>query len=630
MSDQNAPYDLRQLSRDYERAGELHGRGQFEQAERIYRMILSVAPQQPDTLHMLGILLIQTGRADGGFALIDQALSSRPDFVDAHFNRGVALLQLGRTLEAVASFDRVLAIDRGNLGAHASRSAALMQVGRPAEALPSFDAVLAAMPGDFETLVNRGLALGALDRPAEALASFDRALAVRPGDYAAIFNRGVALSALRRFDEALVAADRALAIQPGDPQGLFNRGVALKQMLRPDEALESFDRALAIQPNYVSALVNRGVTLKMLGRLDEALESSRRALALQPDQLEALANRGAALDALGRHDEALAAYDQALAINPAYPLAAFNKSLILLQAGRFDAGWPLYENRKRLEGIQRRAFSQPAWTGEAPLAGKTLFVHWEQGFGDTLQFCRYASLAADRGAQVVLSVQDELRALFGSFDPRVQVLGGDTTPSAFDYHAALMSLPLALGGTMETIPSAPAWLKADAGKAAAWSRRLGPKTRPRVGLVWSGRPQQENDRNRSAPLSALAPLLSVDADWISLQKDVRDSDRPALEGHPQLRDFSADLTDFSETAALIENLDLVITVCTGVAHLAGALGKPSWVLLAFNADWRWFQGRDDSPWYPSVRLFRQPSIGAWDPVVDRARQALISHIEASA
>jgi hypothetical protein len=234
----------------------------------------------------------------------------------------------------------------------------------------------------------------------------------------------------------------------------------------------------------------------------------------------------------------------------------------------------------------------------------------------------YASLAADRGARVILSIQDELLSLFRTFDPRVEVIGARATPPAFDEHISLMSLPGAFGTTLETLPGGPAYLRADPALTAAWAERLGPRTRPRVGLVWSGSPHQVNDRNRSAPLADLLPVLSENLDWISLQKDVREADLPVLAANPRLRDVRAGLTDFAETAALMDNLDLVISVCTAPAHLAGALGRPCWVMLAFNADWRWFQGRDDSPWYPAARLFRQPAPGAWGDVADQVRQAL--------
>jgi hypothetical protein len=260
------------------------------------------------------------------------------------------------------------------------------------------------------------------------------------------------------------------------------------------------------------------------------------------------------------------------------------------------------------------------------LAGKTIFIHWEQGFGDTLQFCRYASLAADMGACVILSVQDELLRLFDDFDSRIEVIGADRTPASFDYSSALLSLPLAFRTTVESIPSASAYLRANPDKLAAWSSRLGGRGKPRIGLAWSGSVNHRNDRNRSIPMNMMSALLSVDAEWICLQKEIRESDRQALAERPDLKVFGPDLVDFSETAALIGNLDLVITIDTSVAHLAAAMGKPTWILLPVAPDWRWLLGRDDSPWHPTARLFRQSASGSWEAVIERVQMELEAHL----
>ena len=600
----------------------LHGSGHFAPAERLYRELLAAAPDHLDALHMLGILLIQTGRADAGFALIDRALALRPDFVDAHFNRGLAMLQLGRAAEALASFDKALAIRADLIDARYNSALALMQLNRPAEALDRLDRVLAGQPDHAEAMVNRGILLAGLKRTNEALAAFARVLAAQPDNRAAHFNRGVALSELKRFEESLASIDTAIRMGPDDPQAHFNRGGALKGLGRIEEALASFDRALALAPNYPDALVNRGVTLKLLGRPQEALASYQRALAIQPDNAEAMISRGAALDELGRLDEALASYDAALAVNPTSALARFNKSLILLVTGRFAEAWPLYESREALARSRSDTLAQPAWDGRGSLAGKSLFVHWEQGLGDTLHFCRYASVAADAGAEVTLSVQDRLLPLFEGFDERIAVIGADRTPAAFDLHAALLSLPGAFGTTLDSIPAGGAYLKANRDLADAWIARLGPRRRPRIGLVWSGAADYENDRNRSIPLPTIASLLSQDADWICLQRDIRDSDRKALAAHPQLQVFAPELMGFAETAALIDALDLVISVDTSLGHLAAALGRPTWLLLSFSPEWRWMLDRDDSPWHPTVTLFRQPTLGGWEAAIALVRQAL--------
>lgn len=574
------------LAQAYARAASLHEQGRFDQAEAGYRQILGADPRQADTLHLYGILMIQTGRVEPGLAMVDRALTILPGFVNAHFNRATALMQLGRLDAALDGFDRTLALQSDHLGA----------------------------------LYSRALALAQLERFEDALAGFDRFLALQPGHPDALLNRGVTLDKLGRFEGALEAFDRVLEVQPQDEQAQFNRGGALKRLGRLEEAEASFARVLALRPGWPDALVNHGVVLKMLGRPVEALRDYDRALAAAPGHVQALISRGAARADLGRFDNALADYGDALTRDPGNALAAFNRSIVLLQAGRFAEAWPGYERRKDsaiAAGPNRAAgFAPPEWDGRARLEGKTLFLHWEQGLGDTIQFCRYARLAADRGARVVLSVQDALAPLLDGFDPRVTVIGGNETPERFDLHAALMSLPQAFGTTLDAMPPAGPYLEP---KGAG---RAQPGARPRIGLVWSGATGHENDRNRSAPLASLAPLLDFDAEWFCLQRDIQATDRGMLERLPQLRNLQARLDGFPNTAELIAGLDLVISVDTSIAHLAAAMGKPTWILLSTAPDWRWLLERDDSPWYASVRLFRQAAPHDWVGVAAQVRHAL--------
>ncbi len=596
MVDPGQPQAQAGLAQAFAHAQGLHEQGRLAEAEAAYQQILLGAPDQIDTLHMLGILLIQTERADRGFGLIDRALAIQPAFADAHFNRAVAALQLGRREEALASLDRVLALAPDDpAGARYTRGLVLAQLGRPAEAVTSFSAFLKQQPRHPDTLINRGVALSTLGRHAEGLADFDA----------------------------------VVALTPQDPQAHFNRGGALKSLGRIEEAATAFERALVLRPGWPDALVNRGVTLKMLGRAEEALADYDRALAAQPEHVEALISRGAALAELMRSDEALSDYAKALELSPGAPLALFNRSLELLLSGAFEQGWREYESRHDIDAAwaTKRAASLtgPAWDGREPLRDKTLFVYWEQGFGDTIQFCRYASVAADRGARVILSVQNSLRPLLAGFDSRVRVIGAQETPDAYDVQAALMSLPGAFGANAQNIPAANGYLTADATEAAAWAQRLGKRERPRIGLVWSGATAHESDRNRSMALEALGPLLDFEADWFCLQKDVREADLTVLAASPIQRIEDA-VNGFAPTAALIANLDLVISVDTSIAHLAAALGKPTWVLLSTASDWRWMQGREDSPWYDSVRLFRQTTPRDWRGVVERVREALTAKL----
>jgi tetratricopeptide (TPR) repeat protein len=509
------------------------------------------------------------------------------------------------------------------------RAGTLRDERRFAEALAAFDNAIALNPDYAQAHNGRGIVLAYVNRPSEAVGSFDRAIALRP-DYAeAHNNRALVLQDLGQFEEALTSLDRAIALQPDNARAHNNRGVVLHGLRRDEEALASHDKAIALKGDYAEAYYNRAVALQELDCLDGALASLDRAIALKADYAAAHNNRGTLLLHLNRLDEALAALDRAIALSGGFPEAYLNKSYCLLQMGRFEDGWRLHEWRKKTERpVGNRAFPQPLWLGHESVVNKTVFVHCEQGFGDTLQFCRYATLLRARGANVVMSVQEPLHRLIDRSMPNIRILKNDVAPAAFDYHSPLMSLPLAFGTTLKNVPSTVPYLFADDERRKIWEARLPPPTKPRIGLAWSGNAKQKNDLNRSIGLAALAPIFAVDAHWISLQKEVRDVDRPLLGNFRKISHYGEFLTDFSDTAAVIAGLDLVVTVDTSVAHLASAMGKPVWILLAFTADWRWLVDREDCPWYPTVRLFRQQAPHDWEGVVGHVLAALTSFAEA--
>ena len=395
---------------------------------------------------------------------------------------------------------------------------------------------------------------------------------------------------------------------------------------RPAEALASYDKAITLKPDYVEAYNNRGVALMDLKRPVEALASYDKAIALKPDFAEAHNNRGAALKDLKRPGEALASYEKAIALKPDFAEAHWNQSLCLLLMGHFEQGLRQYEWRKKLKPIGVRSYPKPVWLGGENIAGKTLFIYWEQGFGDTIQFCRYAKLVEERGAKVIMSVQQPLCGLLKQISPTIQILKPNEEPTDFDYHCPLLSLPLALGTTLETIPAEQHYLKSDEELRSVWSARLPPKTKPRIGVVWSGSQTHKRDHYRSMELQQFLTILSPDAEWICLQKEIREKDFAILRQFGRIAFFGDDLRDFSDTAALLDLMDLVITIDSSVAHLAGAMGKPVWILLPYNPDWRWLLDRNDSPWYPSARLFRQQQIGNWATVIDQVKNELRSAI----
>lgn len=547
---------------------------------------------------------------------------------DTLYQRGNELYRLGRMADALASFDAALALRPQHAGTLLSRGAAQYQLGRFDAALQSFDRVLKLQPGSADAWFNRSVALLALQRWSEALQGYDRAVTLKPSHADAWVNRGMVLQKLRRQEEALASFNQALVHQSRHVDAFNNRGIVLQDMNRHGEALASFNQAIALRPDNADALNNRGNTLDALDKPDEALADIERALELRPNFAMAWNNRGVVLRNLNRLEDALQSTDRALALQPEYPDAHWNRSLVLLMQGDFRRGWTEYEWRLRLPSLGHlpRPFMQPRWSGGEHVCGKVIFVYAEQGLGDTIQFCRYVSPLAARGARVLLEVQRPLRTLLTGLAGVDELLcPGDELPP-FDFHSPLLSLPLAFATDLESIPAPRSYLAADTVRVAAWRSRLD-KPRAdapcrRIGLVWAGSPSLTQDRHRSIPLASLLSLAAPGLQFCSLQKDLRAGDRELLAANPEILHFGDEFCDFADTAALIENLDLVITVDTAVAHLAGALGKPVWILQRFSPDFRWLLGRDDSPWYPSARLFRQPQRGDWDSVISELAAAL--------
>jgi tetratricopeptide (TPR) repeat protein len=508
-----------------------------------------------------------------------------------------------------------------------------------AEAADLFAEALELQPDHASAHGNLGTVYTELKQWDKALASFDRAIALK-ADYAVAYsNRGNVLKQLKRSADALASYDRAIAIQPDFAEGYCNRGNVLRELNRLHEALASCNHAVAINPSLPEAYLNRGIVHRELGQWTAALFSYDDAIALRDSYAEAYCNRGIVLHELRQLAAALASYDRAIAIKPDFAEAHFNKSMALLACGDFDAGWLEYEWRWRLAGYQREkpTFAQARWTGGESLVGKTLLLHAEQGFGDTFQFCRYAKLAEQRGARVLLAVQRPLAALFATLEGIAQVVVlGEPLP-AFDYYASLMSLPSAFKTTLANVPERTPYLRASPSQRLFWQQKLGATTKKRIGLVWSGgfRPDQPEvwtvNSRRNIPLLKLARLKHAEVEFYSLQKGqpAESELTNAIAGQwdgPEVFDYTALLHDFSDTAGLMEQMDLIISVDTSSAHLAGALGKPVWILNSFSCCWRWLHERTDSPWYPTVRLYRQESAGDWDGVIDKVRRDIVAEL----
>jgi tetratricopeptide (TPR) repeat protein len=551
----------------------------LDEAEVFCRRLLDAAPQHFQALHLLGVLEHQAGRNASAAELIAQAIAIHPREASYHCNLGVVLQAVGTPEAAVKQYDRALELK----------------------------------PDYAEAHFNLGNALQVLGRLDASVAHYVQALTLKP-DYAVAFmNLGNVLQSLGRLNEAERRYGQALTLQPDYAEAHMNLGNVLQAQGRLDEAMARYVQAFAFRPEYADAYVNLGNLLQGQGKQAEAVVEYERALALRADYPEALVNLGTALEALGQQDEAIARYDAAIALRPEYAEAQVNRALHLLRRGKFSEGFAGYEWRWQMPGFRspRRAFHQPLWRGE-PLRGERILLHGEQGFGDSIQFLRFVSLVSAAGGRVLLEVPTALRRFVEGFCGAEVLCFGDSLP-AFAWHCPLMSLPLAFATTIETIPPAP-YLDA-AVQRLPWKCD---GDGLRVGVVWAGNEEHVQDRQRSIPLALLGPLFAFEGvRFFSLQLGRETETLP-----PSVMDLAPLITDFADTAALVTGLDLVISVDTAVAHLAGALGRPVWILLAQHADWRWMLGRADSPWYPTARLFRQERFGDWAGVLEKVRLAL--------
>jgi len=488
-----------------------------------------------------------------------------------------------------------------------------------------YTAALQYQPGNFDALHGLGHVNYRRGRLDAALALMQEALKQDLSRADGFAGLGLVFIALGQWQRALVSYSEGLRLQPDDA-GLRNgRGVALLKLNRPGEALADFDSVLAADPEHRDALGNRGNALLRLNRVADALAAYDLALAHAPDSPQLLANRAAALRRLDRPHEALQSAQAALTIAPNFAHARFVEAVARLTLGDFAAGWTAYESRWRIGWLasQRRDFGAPLWLGADSLQGKTIMLHAEQGLGDTIQFVRYAPFLVARGATVILEAQRELVRLLSGVRGVAAVVARQSQLPPYDFHCPLMSLPLACATTLATIPADIPYIAPADADVAAWRARL-PRRGRLIGLVWSGERSHDNDLNRSLRLAMLVPLFDLpDVTFVSLQHEVRDEDAALLHSRSDVVQIGPQFTDFAETAAAIACLDAVISVDTAVAHLAGAMGKPLRLLLPFAADFRWLRERADSPWYPNVRLLRQPSFGDWDSVVNELRQELI-------
>lgn len=655
---------------------QMHRTGNLEEAERLYREILKDDPQNSDALHLSGVIAqqredlpcsielirsaisirpeiahyhhnlansyLRSGLADLAASSYREAVRIRPSYFEAHQGLGNALSELHQWEAAVDSYRNALKLQPSLAEAHYSLAQALRKLGQKKEAFEHYRAALQIDPKAAKYFFSFGGLLLEIGDLSGAMECYRACIVLRPDHIMAHNNLGLIYASHGDFQAAIGWYQKAIAIEPRYDKVQCNLGVAHLKLGNLAAAEEACAKALALNPRFAEAQYNLANVFREQGRLEEAVQAYRRALEvsaieISPDNprrtpigqdnevyWQASNNLGCTLEQQGRIAESLACHENALKIYPQNPTLHFNRGLTLLAQGNFGEGLQEYEWRWRMKDFSTkpRNLGRPLWTGE-PLQGATILLHAEQGFGDTIQFVRYASLVAERGGEVILEVQPRLRRLFSNLPGVSKVIAqGESLPET-NWHCPLMSLPLIFGTRAETIPSATPYLQAPAA-AIGEVRKKWPGEKLRVGLAWAGSPSNVNGAHRSMPLHYFTPLGALEGvSYYSLQCGDAIRQITGVSSDLSIMDACAHDRDFADTAALIAGLDLVITVDTSIAHLAGALGIPTWVLLSNNrADWRWMRNRSDSPWYSSVRLLRQPAPGDWQGLMEEVKTEL--------
>jgi len=637
----------------------LHRAGHTRKASELYSEILTIDPGHADALHLLGLLARQSGELNESESLIRRAIVSSPSVALYHRDLAQTCKLLGKLHETIESYRTAIVLEPHDLDTVQQLANLLFDTGDLAAAASLYESVLERNPHALEVLYNLGRLRRRSGQLDAAILCYRRAASQRPSSPDIHFNLAAALFDSRHFAEAILSYQQVIALQPQDAEAHYSLGVALQETGDFQAAADCYHRALALKPSFPDALSNLGSVTMELGDLDAAEDHLRRCLSLAPQNVNAhcnlgsvlqkkgetlaaidcfrsaltidprhvstLCNFGTVLDLLGESEGAAQCYRAALAFEPTCDLARFSLSTHLLASGDLANGWREYEARWGTREFRPalRTFTQPQWRGE-DIRGARLFVYAEQGFGDTLQFVRFVSMVADRGADIILQVQPSLLRLLRNLHPSVQVIpsGDSVDPATFDWQCPLLSLPLALGIELSNLPASVPYLFPEPGEVESWRERL-TASGLRIGLVWCGNPKHTRDTQRSISLDQLLALSGLtNATFYGLQKGpAAEQCATAPTGTP-LVNLDEHLKDFADTAAVIANLDLLITVDTAVAHLAAAMGKPVWILIHNAPDWRWLRNRSDSPWYSTVRLFRQKTAGNWNEVFLEVQQAL--------
>ncbi len=596
--------------------------GDLPAAEQHCRRALAADASSAAAHNLLGALLGQQGRIAEATAAIRRALELRPELAEAYYNLAAVALSQNQLDEAAACWRRVVRIEPGYVDAHYNLAVLALDQNRLEEAAACWQRVLQLQPGNAQAHNNLGVVLERQGNLLAASDSYRRATELKPDFAEAHHNLGTALQQQGRDDQAIACWRRAVQLKPTLVAAHQNLGKLLATQGRFDEARAALVQALAVQPDSAETLRNLAVVLASQGRFDEAAVHLQRVVELRPDRAESFQHLSTELARAGRLDEAIAVQRRATQLHPNDVEAHHILAVLLLLTGRLAEGWPEYEWRWKRPAAQEPLLPQPRWSGE-PLAGRTLLLRGEQGLGDTLQFIRYARHVKQQGATVIAHVRPPLVRLVERMADVDQTISEDDALPPFDAHVAMMSLPGILGTTLETIPAPIPYVQPDAAAVAHWKAELASEPRYKVGIVWQGNPSQASDRDRSFPLAYFQHIARQSGIRLySLQFGAGREQLTALGPQSSIVDLGDRLGDFLDTAAIMANLDLVITCDSAPAHLAGALGVNVWLPLPLVPDWRWLLGRDDTPWYPTLRLFRQTRYADWTDVFERMEQEL--------
>ena len=549
------------------------------------------------------------------------------DNINQLLQKGFLYHQDGQFNKAQKIYNKVLHENSKNFNALQLNATLLFQNKKYKEALSIYELALDVNPNFAPLYKNYAAVLKELKLYDQAIKSYNKAIELKP-DYTEVYvNRGNLFKELNFFYQALNSYDKAIKLEPSVAMLYNNRGIVLKKLNLFIDSLTSYDKAIELKPDYAMAYKNRGIVLHELRRFDDALKSYNQAIQLKPDYASAYNFRGVTLLYLKRFKEALRSYDKAIHLKPNYADVILHKAFLKLLLGEYSEGWKLYEFRKKKETLKNNYFldSKVLKYGTSSIKGKSILIYSEQGLGDSLQFCRYLSLLKKlKPKKIILYLDKPLIPLFSEFYNEIKILEkGKKIPKNIDYYCSLLSLPLLFKTTLNSIPKKIPYLSYNHDKFLNWKYQLGKKNATRIGLVWSGSNAHKDDRNRSLLLNKFSSILQLPFEFHSLQKEIRDCDINTLNNFKNLHQHQNNLNNFSDTAALLNNMDLIISVDTSVVHLAGAMGKQVWVLLPFIPDFRWMLDLKYSPWYPTAKLFRQTKIDDWNTVIKKVERELI-------